>query len=231
LRNRQIALDELRALKSGEHGHARIGLAPAFSGYLPNVIRDLRQRKPGVSFEVVEGTYDALVQRTLKGEIEGAFTMLPPGESVELLAVKRLPDEQIVVVADPGHPLFNVTQPDPADLETESWIVMNRPRSIVDGFYQLAAEQGLASPHVAIETSSLDFLKSTIKNSRLLTLLPRGAVHSELRDGSMKAVKLSKLPLVQTAFVHRHGVMSPLVTEIVHEIESSLKSISDALSP
>jgi DNA-binding transcriptional LysR family regulator len=227
LRSRQLAFDEIRALKSGAHGHARIGFAPAFSGYLPRVIRKVREQKSGVTFEVIEGTYDALVHRTLKGEIEGAFTMLPPGESVELLGVKSLADEPVVIVANPNHPLFDVAQLSPSNLENESWIVMNRPRSIVDGFYQLAGEQGLAAPHIAIETSSLDFLKSIVKDSSLLTALPRGAVYAELDDGSLRALDLGQMPSVQTAFVHRHGVMSPLVTEIVHEIESALKSVQD----
>ncbi|MEM7016537.1 MAG: LysR family transcriptional regulator [Pseudomonadota bacterium] len=224
LQNRQIALDELRALKNGQHGHARIGLAPALSGYLPGVIRKLRLEKPGVTFEVIEGTYDTLVQKTLKGEIEGAFTMLPPGESVESLAVRPLADESIVVVADPDHPLFAIEQPGPSDLENEAWIVMNRPRSIIDGFYQIADTQGLASPHIAIETSSLGFLKSFLIGSTLLTALPKGAVHTELDDGSLRALNLANLPSVKTAFVHRHGVMPPLVTQIVHELELAIQS-------
>lgn len=150
--------------------------------------------------------------------------MLPPGESVESLAVKTLADEPIVIVAQPQHPLFDIEPLNPSHLENESWIVMNRPRSIVDGFYQLAGEQGLASPRIAIETSSLDFLKSIVKGSTLLTALPRGAVYAELDDGSVKALNLGQMPSVKTAFVHRHGVMPPLVTEIVHEIESVLKS-------
>ena len=105
---------------------------------------------------------------------------------------------------------------------------MNRPRSIVDGFYQLADEQGLPIPHIAIETSSLDFLKSIVKGSMLLSALPEGAVHAELNDGSLRALDLGKMPSVKTAFIHRHGVMPPLVTEIVHEMESLLKSRSDA---
>ena len=225
LRNRQHALDEIRSLQSGSHGHARIGLAPAFSGYLPDVVRKLRADKPGITFEIVEGTYDTLVQRTLKGDIEGAFTMLPPGESVELLAVRTLPEEALLVVADPMHALFSADAIHPADLENESWVVMNRPRSIVDGFLQLVMGLGLGQPHVAIETSSLDFLKSIVKGSSLLTLLPQGAVHGDLLEGSLKALALDGLPSVATAFIHRHGIMSPLVNEVVHRIESSLKPL------
>ena len=230
LRRRHQALDEIRALKQGEHGHARIGLAPTFSGYLPDVIHNLRARKSGVTFEVIEGTYDTLLQRTLKGEIDGAFTMLPPGESLELLAVRPFAEEPVVVVADPDHALFSTERLNPADLQDLSWIVMNRPRSILDGFRQLADEQGLSAPHVAIETSSLEFLKSIVIGSKLLAAVPIGAVYAELRRGVLKTLQLETLPSVQTAFVHRHGVLPPLVLEIVQEMESVRGSFSGSTS-
>ena len=81
LRDHRLGLDDLRALRNGTHGHARIGMAPALSGYLPGAIATLQETRTGTSFEVMEGTYDSLVSRTLKGEVDGAFTMLPPGES------------------------------------------------------------------------------------------------------------------------------------------------------
>ncbi len=224
LRRRQIALDELRALKSGAHGHVRIGLAPALAGYLPEVIHKIRVDKPGVSVEIVEGTYDALVQRTLKGEIEGAFTMLPPGESVELLGIEMLEDEPLVVVGENNHPVFagDANLKDFADL---SWIVMNRPRSILDGFYQIAKGLGLKSPSIAIETSSLDFLKSSLKVGHLLSLLPRGAVQAELVRGDLSCLDLPDMPAVKTALVYRHGVMPPLVREIVFQLAEVRKAL------
>ncbi|MEM9621210.1 MAG: LysR family transcriptional regulator [Pseudomonadota bacterium] len=228
LRKRHAALDEIRALKSGAHGHARIGLAPAFAGYLPVVMRHVRARKSGVTFEVVEGTYDALVQRTLKGDIDGAFTMLPPGESVELLAVRALADEPVVVVADPEHALFEHRALSLTHLADEQWIVINRPRSILDGFYQAIGEQGLESPCVAIETSSLEFLKSMVKGGTLLAAVPRGSVMAELEDGSLRVLDLGTMPRVKTGFVHRHGVMPPLVTEIVGEMKTVQIQSSDA---
>jgi len=223
LRGRQLALDEIRALKSGAHGHARIGLAPAFSGFLPRVIHLLREQKPGVTFEVIEGTYDTLVQKTLRGEIEGAFTMLPVGESVESLAVKSLVDQPVVVVASPQHALLAEASLSTARLVQESWIVMNRPRSIVEGFNQLAADLGFDAPRIAIETSSLDFLKSIVGGSALLTALPVGAVYEELNSGVLKSLNLKGLPSVKTAFVHRHGLMPPLITEIFHEMEAVVR--------
>ena len=103
---------------------------------------------------------------------------------------------------------------------------MNRPHSVRDGFLAFANANGLASPHIAVETSSLDFLKSMLKHSNLLTFLPRGAVHTELDDGQFKALNIPELPAVRMAFVHRHGVLPPLVMQIVFEVETTIRSLS-----
>ena len=225
LLEQQSLLDDLRALKSGSHGHARIGMAPAFSGYLPTVIDVLRKERAGASFEIVEGTYDALVKKTLQGEIEGAFTMLPPGESVESLAVRVIGEEPIVVVADAAHPLCGPGRIEANALAEVSWIVMNRPRSILDAFHALAEAQGMDSPTVAVETSSLDFLKSMLRGSTLLAALPKGAVYSELADGTLSALAIDTLPTVQVGFVHQHGVLAPLLMQTVQEVEALLNSL------
>jgi DNA-binding transcriptional LysR family regulator len=218
LRDHQIAVDDIRALKQGTHGHARIGMAPAFSGYLPSVIRKHIDEQPGLSFDVVDGTFDTLVEKTLKGEIDGAFTMLPPGESLESLAVTSIGKEPIVVVVDRNHVLAGSPAVSIGDLEDELWIVMNRPRSILEAFHQLASERGLTSPKVVIETSSLDFLKSSLRGSSLLALLPQAAVQLELADGTFKMLDVEGLPIAETVFVHRHGVLPPLVLQLVHEV-------------
>ena len=225
LRDHQRALERLSSLKHGTHGHARIGLAPALSGYLPMALNKLRRLRPEVTFEVLEGTYDTLVQRTLKGEIDGALTMLPPGESIDSLAVRNIGSEPVVIVADAKHPLGKAQGITIESLENESWILMNRPRSIIDSFFQLAGAKGLVTPKVSIETSSLDFLKSMVKHSELLTVLPKGAVYAELEDGTFRALEVADMPLVETVFLHRHGVLAPLVTQVVDEVQLAMRSL------
>ena len=226
LRDHQQARDELRSLKNGTHGHARIGLAPALSGYLPTIIQKLREEKPGVTFEVLEGTYDSLVEKTLHGEIDGAFTMLPPAESLESLAQRTIGTEPVVIVADAAHPLRDVAAISLRDLSEESWVLMNRPRSIIDAFYQLAIANGLDAPNIVIETSSLEFLKSMIKRSAMLSVLPRGAVHAELQEGSFISLDVQNLPVVETAFMHRHGVLAPLVSRLVDEVKATAAKLT-----
>ncbi len=231
LQDHQSALEGLSALKHGTQGHARIGLAPALSGYLPIALNKLQQERPEATFEVLEGTYDTLVQRILKREIDGGLTMLPPDESVEALAVRSIGSEPVVIVADAKHPLGSVSTVDIRSLTDESWILMNRPRSIIDSFYQLAGAKGLTTPKVSIETSSLDFLKSMVKHSTLLTALPKGAVHAELSDGTLVALPVDDMPRVETVFLHRHGVLPPLVSQLVQEVQATMRTLqaSDGL--
>ena len=226
LLEQQSLLDDLRAMKSGTRGHARIGMAPAFSGYLPAVIQTLSEERAGASFEVVEGTYDALVKKTLTGEIQGAFTMLPAGESVESLAVKVLGEEPVLVVVDADHPLSQSGPVQSERLKGSAWIVMNRPRSILDAFHELAESQGMGAADVSIETSSLDFLKSMLNGSNLLAALPKGAVYRELSEGSIAALDVGELPKVQLGFVHQHGVLSPVLTQVLERMEMLLRSLS-----
>lgn len=226
LHDHRVVIEELRGLKSGAHGHARIGMAATFSGYLPLAVSSLQTTRPGATFDVVEGTYDALVQKILKRDIDGAFTMLPPDESLELLAATNLGDEPLVVVVKEDHPLTRQAVVHFESLGEEAWIVMNRPHSVRDGFLAFADALGLASPNVSVETSSLDFLKSMIKHTNLLTLLPRGAVHTELVEGQFKALNIPELPKVRMGFIHRHGVLPPLVMQVVFEVQAAIRSLS-----
>lgn len=218
LHDYRLSLDELRAIKSGVNGHIRVGMAPALSGYLPDVICQLEQARPGVTFEIVEGTYDTLPQKTLNREIDGAFTMLPPGESIEMLVQRKIADEPIVVVADAGHTALAGAVSVEA-LGQAGWIVMNRPRSIIDAFHHMAHALGLELPRIVLETNSLDTLKSMLRRMPLLAAVPRGAVRQEIADGSFTVLDVAGLPQVETAFIHRHGVLPPLVQALVHEME------------
>lgn len=150
--------------------------------------------------------------------------MLPPDESVESLALKTIGQESVVVVVAAGHSLAADGPVEPEALKEATWVAMNRPRSILEAFRALVGEQGIGVPNVAVETSSLDFLKSMVRDSGMLAAIPRGAVFAELENGSFTALQLGALPSVEIGFVHRHGLMSPLVTQIVYQLEALLRS-------
>src|SRR5207237_5288685 len=79
LREHDAAREELAALTGAERGRLRIGSASAMvsADPLPQILKELREKYPGVEASVASGTSALLVQQVLAGEIDAAFGSLP----------------------------------------------------------------------------------------------------------------------------------------------------------
>ncbi len=221
LRDRQQALDELQSLRDGVQGHARVGIAPALSSLLPGAIARLSKDRPGIAFTVVEGTYDALVRALRAGEIDGAFSLLVPGEPHDGLTVHRLVEDPVLVFCKPDHRLRRKRSVAFSALAGERWALISRPRSIIEMFRSVAAARGLDSARLCVETDSLDLLKSLVSRETFLTALPRGAMSSELEQGQVATLAIDGLPTLAAGFLHRQEVLPPAVGLLLDEVVSS----------
>jgi DNA-binding transcriptional LysR family regulator len=102
---------ELRALQEGAVGTLRLGTIPSIGARLvPQLLRDLSARVPGVDVQLVEdGWDDRLLDRIEAGELELTFGFLPlrdgPFDSVELLR-----DPYVLLVATDS-PLAKARRP------------------------------------------------------------------------------------------------------------------------
>ena len=221
LRDRQQAVDELRALRDGVVGHARVGVAPTLSGLLPVAIEHLCQEHPGLTFSIVEGTYGSLVRDLRSGEIDGLFSLLAPGAAHEGLIVRPLADDPLQILCNPKHPPRRKKRLRLADLADARWAFMSEPRSLVEAFLDIAASHGLESPRITVRTDSLDILKSLVLRGSLLTVLPRGAVRSELMEKRASVLRtVERLPEPAAAFLHRQEVLPPAVALLADEVSS-----------
>lgn len=221
LRNRQQAIDEIRALREGVIGHARVGAAPTLSGLLPAAIDRLGREHPGLTFTIVEGTYGSLVRKLRSGEIDGFFSLLAPGAPHEGLVVRSLYSDPFEIVCGPEHPLGRKRRLRLATLADAQWAFMSEPRSLVDAFLEIAASHGLESPRISVRTDSLDVLKSLVLRGRFLTVLPRGAVRSELVEKRAAVLRTDqRLPEPAAAFLHRQEVLPPSVALLADEVSS-----------
>src|SRR5437870_7220853 len=103
LREHDAALEELAALTGAERGRLRIGSASAMvsADPLPQILKELREKYPGVETSVVSGTSALLIQQVLAGELDAAFVSLP----VEARGVQTalLSEDYLVAIASPGH--------------------------------------------------------------------------------------------------------------------------------
>ncbi len=221
LRDRQSALDELQALRDGVLGCARVGVAPALSGLLPGAIERLANERPGLTFSVIEGTNDSLVRDLRNGEIDGAFSLLVPGAARDGLVVREIVSDPVHVFCNPEHRLRNKKNLSLAEVAEERWALINRPRAIIAMFRAGAAEQGIDSPNLCVETDSLDLLKALVMRGAFLTALPLGAMSAELESGRVAQLPISGLPTLPAGFLHRQEVLPPAVRLLANEVASS----------
>ena len=224
LHDRQRAIDEVEALRDGVEGHARIGVAPALSSLLPRAIGQLSLDRPSLTFDVVEGTFDALVARLRAGEIDGAFSLLVPGEQHEGLTVRRLAEDPVRVFCNPGHHLARKRKVSLTALQHERWALISRPRSIIEMFRTIANAHGDGSPRICVETDSLDLLKSLVLRESFVTALPRGAMRAELDEGRVAALPVQGLPTLAAGFLHRQEVLPPAIELLLDAVTSQLGS-------
>ena len=220
LRDRQQALDALQALRDGVVGHARVGVAPALSSILPKAIARLTKDRPGITFSVIEGTYDTLVRDLRNGEIDGAFTLLVPGEEQEGLAVRELVEDPIFVFCNAEHPLRRKRSVQFSALEHERWVLINRPRSILRMFRRVASSHGFDAPRLCVETDSLDLVKSLVMTDTFLAPLPQGAMKAELEQRRVSKLAIQGLPTLKTGFLHRQEVLPPAVSLLFEEVDA-----------
>lgn len=221
LRSRQQALDELQSLRDGVQGHARLGVAPALSSLLPGAIERLSRDRAGLTFTVVEGTYDSLVRDLRSGEIDGAFSLLVPGELHEGLSVRRLVEDPVLVLCNPKHPLRRKRKLTFSALADERWALVSRPRSIIEMFRSIAASHGFDTAQICVETDSLDLLKSLVMREGFLTALPRGAMGAELEQRQVASLAIEGLPTLAAGFLHRQEVLPPALALLLDEVASS----------
>jgi DNA-binding transcriptional LysR family regulator len=203
LRNQsEKALLEIRSLKAGHAGHLRLGVANFAVSSLPRVIAQLLDSKPGLSFEIVDGTYEDLTAQVREGFLDAMVAGFPPIHRAEDLVHEPVVPGEFIFVCSPSHPLGTRGRVSLEDVAAQRWILANRPQAIVDMVELTFRNAGLAPPKAMIHCRSMLFVKAILLEGRFLTVLPRGVVAHELAINQLVAV-----PVADTTFQTREGII------------------------
>lgn len=180
---------DLSVLAGREVGRIVIGAMPlSRSGWLPQAILAFRSRRPGLSFQVIDGRYDELLGGLRRGEIDmmlGALRLPSPIEDIEQV---RLFDDEVVVVARRDHPLAQGDPPGLRDLAAHPW-VMPRQSTPLRGILDAAFADH--PPADVIETSSVIMMREILRQSDYLGGLSR--MQAEVEAGVL-AILPVRLP-------------------------------------
>jgi len=148
------ARQELRDLVDLHSGEVRLGVPPMFGlNYLPTLLSAFRQRYPGITMTVVEGSADDISKQLERREIDLALLesrrVTPAWESV------MLGEDEMVLCMHTDHPLATRPHLEPEDLADVEMVLFDRSflqRHLLDQFvadggvrYRMAMQSNFVS--------------------------------------------------------------------------------------
>lgn len=184
----QQAASEIRALKAGRVGHLRLGVANFAITFLPKVLARLVTATPGLSFEIVDGTYERLTALVREGALDALAAGFPPVHRAEDLVHEELVTGEFLILCHPAHPLAAQPQPSLSAAAEQRWIIADRPRVIVEFMERIFRDAGVRPPKPLITSGSMTYLKAVLLEGEFVTALPRGLVAREIETGELVAL-------------------------------------------
>ena len=96
----QMQVDEMRGL---QRGLIRIGaIASTATHWVPNIVRAFQRDFPHIDYELLLGDYEEVEKWVMEGRVDGAFTVLPVVEELEVIPLE---EDELVAILPTEHPL------------------------------------------------------------------------------------------------------------------------------
>jgi DNA-binding transcriptional LysR family regulator len=174
---RKKQIDDLFDLKTG---HLTIGSSNYRSMYLlTSVLPVFKQRYPGISINLEEGSTEELEEHAVNGITDFSIIILPL--VFDTLKYEALFEEKIVLVLPAKHPLCKYTSSEcrvgpfpPLDfslLKNESFIVMKKGQKLRNTFFELCRSAGFR-PNIILQTDSMATAQALAAAGVGITIVP-----------------------------------------------------------
>lgn len=179
----EAGLTELASLQGVEPGRITIGAMPlSRARLLPAAICAFYRAYPEVSINIVEGSFQELIEPLRDGELDliiGALRDPSPGEDV---VQEPLFADRPVVLGRVGHPLGQ-TLATIDDLAQYPWTVPAPGAPLRVQWEKMFTDANVLPPHVPIECGSVITIRQILLDSDFLTLLSPDQVTVEIEAG------------------------------------------------
>ena len=177
--------DELQEAHNHYAGRISIGTLPLTRTFLvPDVIAHLANRHPLARFEIVEGSYEVLIDDLERGRVDILVGALRKNLVSKTLHQEALFDFELSIVGRADHPLTRHRGITPDDLADYPWVVARRDTPSRETFNAMAATFPKDKPaRQSVETGSLNAIRGVLLKSDHLALLSRHQIRYELEAG------------------------------------------------
>jgi LysR family hydrogen peroxide-inducible transcriptional activator len=176
-------VDAARRLGDPTTGTLRLGILPTIAPYLlPDAVRGLRKRFPGLSLLWVEDRTAALVSALRAGGLDGAVVALE--SDVGGLEHAKIGRDEFVLAVPRGHTLALSREPvRAAELDGQPVLLLEDGHCFREQALAFCSRAG--APELGFRATSLSTLAQMTAGGAGITLLPRLAVPVENRRGAL----------------------------------------------
>ena len=225
------AMEALDAGRSLVQGHAQgtagqltIGTAPAVGTYvLPGLLARYVQRFPTVRLVVRTGHSEEIADAVANGELDVGLIreLRHPGVSL-----RTLYEDQLVLVAPPGHEVAGRGELDVDGLAEVTLILFDRTSSYYDLTNAIFRAAGVA-PRSTIELDNIDAAKQMVRRGLGVALLPHSAIAADVARGVLREIRVSGVPPTRRRIVAARRARAPAASPAVQGFLDILERIEE----
>ena len=185
---------ELTNLNGPSRGRLHIGVAStAITVHpLPEILSEIKRRHALIDLSVVGGTSERIIEQILAGSIDAGLVSLPVEESDVLTETLR--SDNLVAVISPNRKLARARTITAEELTAEPLILGEHggnTRRLIDLFFE---KSGL-DPKIIMELQRTEAIIKMVELGFGATILPQGAVRTNVAHGTLRALMVSGLNL------------------------------------
>ena len=161
------------------------------ASFLPSLLSLFKNRHPGVHTVLRTSTSHAVERMILTSEVEAGFVTAP--SHLPMLAYEPFYEDELVVFMSRKHRLARREQLSIEELAAAPLIIKRGPQCHAE-FFACLSRLGL-KPNIVMECEFPQIVLAAVRTCMGLGMLYRQVLKSELSDGSLKLMKISKLKL------------------------------------
>ena len=212
-------------------GRVSIGTLPLTRTFLvPDAVAQLAARYPLAQFEILEGSYDALISELERGRIDMLVGALRQNLDSRTLEQERLFDYELKVVGRAGHPLTRRTGVSIDDLSSFAWVIARQGTPSREIFDIMAATFPKDHPaRQSVETGSLNVIRGVLLKSDHLALLSAHQIRYDLEAGFLGVVDCPLPPSRRSVGLtcRRHWLPTRLQAEFLAILREGSSGLRD----
>ena len=184
--------------QGGFGGRLRIGASPGVGTYaLPGLLERFAAAHPRVSISVRTGHSEAILEMTLKEEVQLGLTRAMRHPEVESLP---LYEDELVLVVDPGHRFTRRGVASLTEIGDEQLIFFDHDSSYFEQTHALFRNAGIRELRT-MEVDNIEAAKRMVEHRLGVAFLPRTAVVRSVSSGNLVLVSIEENPEMSRSIV------------------------------